>query len=170
MQIEQAVAVLETFEFYMDGGVRRAPEANEFDTALKAIKNALGIVPPPATIWGDKFEIRSKDRKHRGQVYAGQPTGMFAEISKDRQQIRLSGAYWSKTVDITFKVGDMVEYDSYNLRYLGTIQSITEKRVLVKPRYGSGNKSMDLNGFAWRNHNFNLEQAHAENAETSMYI
>lgn len=116
----------------------------------------------------EKIEIRSKDRKRFGKTYPGQPSGMFAEITKD--SIHLTGSYNGKTVDISFKVGDTVEYDSYNLRYLGVIEKITGKRITVQPRYGAARKSMDLYGFAWRNHNFNLEQANAENFETSHYI
>jgi len=115
-----------------------------------------------------KIEIRSKDRKRFGQVYPGQPSGMFAEITKD--SIHLTGAYCGKPVDITFKVGDTVEEDSYNLRYLGKILKITEKCVTVEKEYGGGIRRMDLYSFAWRNRNFNLEQAQNENAETSMWI
>jgi hypothetical protein len=115
-----------------------------------------------------KIEIRSKDRKRFGQSYPGQPSGMFAEVNG--QSIRLTGSYNGKPVNIEFKVGDTVEYDSYNLRYLGVIEKITDKRVTVQPRYGARRKSMDLYSFAWRNYNFKLEDALEENAQTSMYI
>lgn len=117
-----------------------------------------------------KIDIQSKTRKRFGQTYPGQSSGMFAEILDGGRKIHLTGTYNSKAVDITFSVGDMVEYDSYNLRYLGKIEKITEKRITVQPRYGSARKSMDLYSFAWRNHDFDLDKANEENAHTSYYI
>lgn len=115
-----------------------------------------------------KFEIKNKVRTRGGRQYGGEATGFFAEITGN--EIHLTGTYCNKAVDIKFKVGDMVEYDSYNLRYLGKIEKITEKRITVQPRYGAARKSMDLYSFAWRNHNFDLEEANAENLQTSYYI
>lgn len=123
-------------------------------------------------------EITSKTRRRGNQVYPGQSNGLKATVGKRNgvKFIRLFGNYvgWQgsqgKPVDRTFKVGDTVEYDSYNLRYLGVITNITDKRVTVQPRYGSATKSMDLHSFSWRNYNFDLEEANEENAQTSMYI
>jgi len=116
--------------------------------------------------------VVGKTRKRYGQVYPGQDSGLKATVGKREgvKFIRLFGTYNNKAVDRTFKVGETVEYDSYNLRYLGVITNITDKRVTVQPRYGAGAKSMDLYGFAWRNYNFNLEQAVEENHQTSYYI
>jgi hypothetical protein len=169
--IEQAVEVLEGFEYSLDGFVKRAPERSDFEAAFKLIKDKLGIkepVDPTGPKFGPKFDIKSKARKRMGHIYQAEPSGMFAEVGKDI--IRITGRYGNKNVHATFKVGDMVEYDSYNLRYLGTITRITDKRVTVQPRYGASTKSMDLYTFAWRNHNFDLDKANAENAETSMSI
>lgn len=123
-------------------------------------------------------DIVSKTRKSRGLVSPGRSNGLKATVGvRDGVKfIRLFGTYVAfkghkgKVVDRTFKVGDTVEYDSYNLRYLGTITNITDKRVTVQPRYGSRTKSMDLYGFTWRNYNFDLEEANEENAQTSLYI
>lgn len=115
-----------------------------------------------------KIEIRSKDRKRSGKIIPGTASGMMAEITRD--SIHITGNYFNQEVDITFRVGDVVEYDAYNLRYLGTIEKITEKRITIQPRYSKGRRSMDLYSFAWRNYNFNLDEANRENAETSMYI
>lgn len=124
------------------------------------------------------IDIVSKTRRRFGQTYPGQSNGLKATVGKRNgvKFIRLFGNYvgWQgsqgKPVDRTFKVGDTVEMDSYNLRYLGEIVNITEKRISIKGRYGAGLKSMDLFSFSWRNYNFDLEEALAENAETSMYI
>lgn len=165
---EQAIKVLDRFEFYSDGGVQVAPAANEFHEALVFLKDLLGIKEPAAIQFGPRFAIMTKERRHQGHVFAAQPTGLFAEIGED--VIRLTGDCWGKSVDITFKVGDTVEYDSYNLRYLGVIVKITPKAVTIRPQYSTSVKRLDLYGFAWRNHNFDLEQALTENAETRNYI
>lgn len=72
--------------------------------------------------------------------------------------------------DITFKVGDTCEESSYNLTYFGTIVNITEKSVVVKPRYSSKNTRMKINRFAFRNYNFDLQKLTEENHVTSLYI
>lgn len=115
-----------------------------------------------------KIEVKTKARKRRGKVYEGQSTGMFAEI-KDGT-LHLTGTYGNRAVDIKFSVGDIAEYDSYNLHYLGTITKITEKCVTIEPRYGGGTRRLDLATFAWRNYDFDLERIDRQNYETSMYI
>ena len=70
----------------------------------------------------------------------------------------------------TFKIGDMAEYDSYNLSYYGAIQSITEKTVTIKEQYCDTKHRLKLETFAWRNYDFNLAKTQEENYETSHYI
>lgn len=81
-----------------------------------------------------------------------------------------NGKSYSDSDPLTFKIGDIAEYDSYNLSYLGKIVSITEKTVTIEPRYEKTKRRLKLYEFAWRNYNFNLEQVEKENHETSMYI
>jgi len=66
-----------------------------------------------------------------------------------------------------FRVGDTAEHDSYNLRYLGTIRSITAKSVVIRPAYGSSMKRLNFNTFSWRNWNFDLGDAEAYNSQVS---
>jgi len=72
-----------------------------------------------------------------------------------------------------FRVGDEAEYDSYNLRYTAPIKSITAKNVI----FDTGSKfrrdetkRLKMEQFAWRNHDFDLDDVRAQNAETSRYI
>jgi hypothetical protein len=70
-------------------------------------------------------------------------------------------------------VGDLAEYDSYNLSYTGKITKITEKCVTIVAYPGSTIETthrLDLNTFCWRNWDFNAAETAARNAETSMYI
>ena len=81
--------------------------------------------------------------------------------------------YLDRIQKTTFRVGDIAEYDSYNLRYLGEITKITQKAITVVSHKGSSIEAthrLSLYEFCWRNDNFDLEAARAENAETSMCI
>jgi preprotein translocase subunit YajC len=75
-----------------------------------------------------------------------------------------------KGTKVCFKIGDTAEYDSYNLRYLGEVVSITEKSVTIQPKYNNKKTRLKIENFAWRNKGFNLEEVMAENANTSHYI
>ena len=72
-----------------------------------------------------------------------------------------------------FREGDIAEYDSYNLRYTAPIKAITAKNVI----FDTGScfnrketKRLKMESFAWRNHDFDLAEVQAQNAETSRYI
>ena len=116
-----------------------------------------------------QVQIHTKTRMFRGTKFVGVPTEVIANIEPARS-IHMVGTYGNGPVDITFNVGDTAEYDSYNLKYLGTITKISDKSVTIQPKYGDQVRRLDLNEFMWRNHDFNLEKVSAENAATRMYI
>ena len=79
----------------------------------------------------------------------------------------------------TFNMGDMAEYDSYNLSYFGPIIGITGARIRIVSQYDhkkylNGEKprtySLDLHKFSWRNIDFNLAKTQESNIETSYHI
>ena len=86
-----------------------------------------------------------------------------ADIEKNKS-IRIYGTD-EGSFDKTFKVGDMAEYDSYNLSYYGEIVAITEKSVKIKARYGGQMYMLCIHDFIWRNHNWSLEKATKNNNE-----
>ena len=112
--------------------------------------------------------VMTKARKHYPATATEYETavvpGMFIGVrSKNRD-----GSY---TEPKLFKVGDVVEYDSYNLSYMGTITKITAKTVTVdKGLSYSKNKRMDLHSFAFRNYDFDALEMAKKNSETMMYI
>ncbi len=160
--IDAQIAALQARRAELQGAKRRDVRERLTKHRKKVAESAKDVTVP----------VTRKVRTRFGQKYGGQDSGMMARIGKRDGVafIHLTGSYNDKAVDITFKVGDTVEYDSYNLRYLGVIEKITDKRITVQPRYGARRKSMDLYSFAWRNYNFKLEEALEENAQTSMYI
>lgn len=71
---------------------------------------------------------------------------------------------------VKFEIGDEAEYDSYNLKYTGTITNITEKTVTILPKYETKKRRLKIENFAWRNYNFDSLKVAAENFDTMMYI
>ena len=72
-----------------------------------------------------------------------------------------------------FRVGDVAEYDSYNLSYTAPIKSITAKNVIFDTgsRFNcKETKRLNFDSFAWRNHDFDAYETARKNAEVSMYI
>ena len=73
----------------------------------------------------------------------------------------------------TFNVGDIAEYDSYNLRYTGIITKITEKCVTIVAYPGTSyaeTHRLDLATFCWRNFNFDAAETQRRNSEEMMYL
>ena len=70
----------------------------------------------------------------------------------------------------SFVVGDIAEYDSFNLKYTGQITSITGKNVIIQPRHDSRSKRLNFEVFSWRNFDFDAVRVARENWETSSYI
>ena len=72
----------------------------------------------------------------------------------------------------SFVMGDMAEYDSYNLSYYGPITKITAKTITITERHGGEPRvhRLPIERFCWRNHNFNLATTQEDNALTSWSI
>lgn len=73
-----------------------------------------------------------------------------------------------KPYDITFKVGDQAEFDSYNLSYVGKILAITEKTVTIEGH--SRPCRLDIYEFDHRNHDFDLAAINERNNVVSQTI
>lgn len=117
--------------------------------------------------------IRIENVRHRDYVRSGVRfpgrihEGHHVDIVP-RQSIRLYGHEWNGRekipYDITFKVGDKAEYDSYNLHYIGVIESIGEKRVTIRDDSGRIHK-LEIADFSFRNRDFHLAKLEKANAE-----
>jgi hypothetical protein len=117
--------------------------------------------------------VYTKERKHLGVVYPATATEYLVTIVKGKS-IQLFKQAKDGTVQIgsTFQIGDAAEYDSYNLSYVGEIESITDKTItIVKVRGVSSVKHrLDLNTFCWRNFGFDLEKTRESNRIESMNL
>ena len=137
------------------------------------------------------MQVMTKASKRFGTVYPATPTDYFVYFGK-----ACKGGFESITIHKTqrdgsikecrtFVVGDVAEYDSFNLSYTGTIEKITEKGIHIHTGWfksahgGTTNnpasnkkeiKRLDLNAFCWRNYNFDAAETAKNNAEEMMYI
>src|SRR5689334_9703096 len=116
-------------------------------------------------------DIGPKPRISKGKVYEYKSEGYYNAEIVPGVSIRLFGTYGNRIggpvdYDITFKIGDQAEYDSYNYSYTGEIVSIGRKTVTIKAR--SDTRRLDLYEFAWRNWDFDAEAIAKKNAEISM--
>lgn len=109
-----------------------------------------------------KFQLVEVTRKHLGNVV---PTEYQCEI---QQHTSISILKEGVLVN-TFMLGDMAEYDSYNLSYYGKIVGITKATVVVE-KTGGKTRHLSLYEFCWRNYDFDLEKKAAENSDTMNYI
>lgn len=115
--------------------------------------------------------------KHEGKI----EKTSFAAITPGRS-IVLFGARNGKAYRKRFEIGDIAEYDSYNLSYTGPIRAISVKRISIGTgwsRNGSSRvtpgdpeklKSLDIHAFDWRNYDFDAEATAVRNHETMMHI
>jgi hypothetical protein len=87
----------------------------------------------------------------------------------DSVDIMRDRSYDGKKFRTSFIVGDEASFDSYNLIYTGTIQSMTEKTVTIKTKYDRCVR-LSLEKFAIRNFDFDAVRIAEQNAETMMYI
>ena len=108
-------------------------------------------------------------------TYTGLSDGYRNEYNADIEpqiSIRIHGIYRNhvkgpQVFDKTFRIGNWVEYDSYNTSYTGLIVGIGAKTVTIAP-YGDTEhrkRRLDLTEFCWRNWDFDLEVIARRNAE-----
>ncbi len=105
---------------------------------------------------------------HKAVIVPGESIVLFGETFKTIYEEGPKEGYvshWKK-----FSVGDVCEFDSYNLHYLGKIVAISEKNVTVYDDISKKNRRLSLYEFDWRNYDFDLAETQKRNAETSQCI
>lgn len=115
-------------------------------------------------------ELKSKTSKIHGHVYEGQvEKGFQAEIIPG-QSVRIFGTQYNrinpKAFDLTFEIGALAEYDSFNLIYVGTITKIGPKTVTItETGYDGRSHQLDICSFARKNWDFDYERISKQNSE-----
>ena len=111
----------------------------------------------------------SKRMKERGEL----PTNWQGEFNADilpGHSIRIFGTMTNHVngpqhFDRVFKIGDRAVYDSYNLKYVGTIKEIGSKTITIKHSVHSAAAQLQHYVFASRNWNFDEAKIRKENSE-----
>lgn len=135
------------------------------------------------------FNVKDRDYTRNGVKYPGTTRhGHHAEVDPGKsvrlfgrrteyQEVRSSKPPYSRThvlqqvtYDQTFKVGDDAVYDSYNLIYVGKIESIGPKTITIYDANHRERKKLNLYEFSRRNDDFNAERIAAQNEETHRHI
>ena len=114
-------------------------------------------------------QVFTKSRIFHGKTTPSEPTEFSVKV-KNNKTITI---FFKGEEGRTFKIGDVAEYDSWNLKYTGTITKITENTVTVVKYPGSSMSKtirMDMNKFCWRNFSFDEEATAKYNANEMMYL
>lgn len=127
-------------------------------------KKAAAPKKPRVIVYG---EIREKVRNIKGGRYGGQVLkGAAAEVLPG-QFVRIFGTYHNRrepqAYDVRFLVGQKAVYDSFNLVFVGAIEAIGEKTVLI--RNGGNVKRLDLAEFTELNWNYSARRIAKNNSE-----
>lgn len=104
-------------------------------------------------------ELKTRARVKFGRNYPGRvEPGFKAEIVPG-VSVRIFGTDYKGRFDLTFKLGDVAVYDSFNMVYTAKIKSIGPKTITV------GSRRLDICTFAQKNHDYNAERIAKRNGE-----
>ena len=109
--------------------------------------------------------------------------GQHVEITP-KKSVRLYGtrSKWNRktgnmedvSYDITFNIGDMAEYNAYNLKYVGRIVSIGKCVTIEEDNGhelgGATRHRLSVHEFNWRNIDFDLNKINEYNSDMMMSI
>lgn len=117
--------------------------------------------------------IKARDYKRNGKMNQGQVCrGQHAAVEPGAR-ITLWGVDRNNVAGfrpyrIEFKIGDSAEYDSYNLKYVGTIVAIGAKTVSIQQECSSKITRLSIHEFSWRNNDFDAAKIADSNSDMMM--
>jgi hypothetical protein len=105
---------------------------------------------------------------HNAAIVVGSSIRLYG-LEKNRYVKDADGKYvpGEFAYDRTFAVGDVAEYDSYNMHFTGTIAAIGAKTVTIQD--GKKTTRLSIFEFAWRNRHLDLTAIDARNADVMMH-
>jgi hypothetical protein len=113
------------------------------------------------------FDIKYPKRQSRGREWSREVYGRFNADIWPGEKILIYGTYTNRshpaTFARTFKVGDEVEYHSWNLTYTGKLVAICPNTVTVDD--GGTKHRMNLADFIDKNWDFDLDKINKRNSE-----
>ena len=121
------------------------------------------------------LNIQPKSRTYKGKVFEWKnDVGSVYNAVTKKDSVRIYGVESNHVngpfkFDRTYKIGDTVQYDSYNLIYLGQIEKIGPSTVTVKTDLRDMVR-MNLFDFTRKNLKLDLEAVNKYNDEESQCI
>lgn len=133
--------------------IEHANQSAEFGKGVWITRN---VTRPPSKKWG---HFTNQDA-WTAEVVLGKYIGISGEYSN-----HVDGP---QKFNRRFRIGDEVEYDSYNLKYTGKITAIGKTTVTITDRQET--RRLSLYDFIWRNWNFDAKMAAEHNAEEMLHL
>jgi hypothetical protein len=108
---------------------------------------------------------------HHAVIVPGESIALFGTETKVEYVRTANGTFDYNHVPVAyerrFRVGDMAEYDAFNLVYFGPIVAISEKTITIRDKHSARNHKLDIATFSRRNRDFTVESATKRNSEWS---
>ena len=117
---------------------------------------------------GKDETIRSLTKSLERNINHGNDKDVTSYADAIGRHVASHTQHFTENYSNTFKIGDVAEYDSYNLSYTAEIVSITEKTVTFDNR--GKRRRIKLHEFDWRNWDFDAAKTAEQNAITRMSI
>lgn len=139
----------------------------------RKVSRAIEIRDIRSADW-TKFGVKHEghaDMGHNVTVVPGESITLHG-VERSKMAMGADGRYYHPAdgipYSITFRVGDVAEYDSFNLSYTGKILAIGEKTVTICAEM-TGNRGaksrLSLYDFSRKNRDFNLAEISKRNSE-----
>jgi len=145
-----------------------------FHAPIVSLNDNDGSHEPTVSCSGRTILVRNVKRadwtkfgqRHTGETMVGHHVDVVPGKSIRLHGVETNHVNGPVSYDRTFVVGDVVEYDSYNMSYTGRILSIGRSTVTVDASCTGDKKCrLDLANFSWRNRLLNLVKIYRENSE-----
>ncbi len=130
-------------------------------------KYNIGVREQPVRKFNNYTELFKKSKQIK--VIDNYDNSENTVMVNKNKAIRIFGYYNEKSFDLVFLINDKAIYDSYNLKYIGKIVSITEKTVTIKNSSGEKTR-LKHHLFIRKNYNFHLGEVMKYNSYESHYI
>lgn len=116
--------------------------------------------------------VVTREYRHAGKVHPSEVVPNAYAYIKPGESIMLIGTRELTTgrtpYVITYTLGEVAEYDSYNMSFYGRILAIGEKTVTISKVEGEGKARLSIEDFSRRNCRFDLDKARARNVDVMM--
>ena len=130
------------------------------------MKTHSNIVPRTIKRGGVVTEFTNDRGRWNADIVPGKSIRIYGTL-----KAYATNVYTDVPFDRTFVIGELAEYDSWNLSYYGPIEKISANTVtIVDKNFTDRRKRLDLYTFISRNKEFDAYRTAEKNAEEMMYL